>query len=253
MPHIDVNSDLGEGFSPYRMAPDADLMPLVTSANIACGGHAGDPMVMDETVALALTHGVRIGGHVGYSDRAGFGRRALSMSLHEIEAMTIAQLGTLNAVAKNRGARLTHANFHGALGNLSFGDRDVARVLMRAVKAFDPTLKFIGLPDTEAVRAADELGIEVVRSFLADRGYCAPGRPAPRGTNGALIRDADEVRRRVAETLSSGRLKLVTGEVVDIRVDSILVHSDTPAALQLAHAIRAGIEDAGMTPAAFPV
>ncbi len=244
MTTIDVNSDLGEGFGPYRIAPDADLMPLITSANIACGAHAGDPSIMDETVSLAQNNGVRVGAHVGYPDREAFGRRMLKMSLRELELMTITQLGTLGAIAEHRGTKLTHANFHGALGNLSFADADVAKVLIKAMKSFDPTLKFIGLADTEAARVAEEEGIEVVYSFLADRGYCAPGRLAPRGTEGALLHDPEDIRHRVAETLSTGKLKLTTGEAIPVRIDSILVHSDTPNALKIAHAIRQGISEA---------
>ena len=174
MNSIDVNSDLGEGFGPYRIAPDADLMPLITSANIACGAHAGDPLIMDETVSLAQTNKVRVGAHIGYPDRENFGRRMMTMTLKELELMTVTQLGALAAIAAHRGAQLTHANFHGALGNLSFADADVARTLIKAMKSFDPSLKFIGLADTEASRIAEEEGIEVVYSFLADRGYSAP-------------------------------------------------------------------------------
>ncbi|WP_321448934.1 5-oxoprolinase subunit PxpA [uncultured Cohaesibacter sp.] len=244
MKSIDVNSDLGEGFGPYRIAPDADLMPLITSANIACGAHAGDPLIMDETVSLAQTNKVRVGAHIGYPDRENFGRRMMTMTLKELELMTITQLGALAAIAAHRGAQLTHANFHGALGNLSFADADVARTLIKAMKSFDPSLKFIGLADTEASRIAEEESIEVVYSFLADRGYSAPGRLAPRGTVGALLHEPEDIRLRVAETLSSGQLKLTTGEAIPVKIDSILVHSDTPNALKLAHAIRQGIADA---------
>ncbi|WP_319528857.1 5-oxoprolinase subunit PxpA [uncultured Cohaesibacter sp.] len=246
MKSIDVNSDLGEGFGPYRIAPDAELMPLITSANIACGAHAGDPLIMDETVSLAQDNQVRVGAHVGFPDRQNFGRRMMKMTLKELELMTIAQLGTLGALADHRGAKLTHANFHGALGNLSFEDVDVATVLIRAMKAYDPKLKFIGLADTEASRVAEEEGVEVVYSFLADRGYCAPGRLAPRGTEGALLHEPEDIRVRVAETLSSGKLKLTTGQSIPIKIDSILVHSDTPNALRLADAIRQGIADASL-------
>lgn len=245
MRQIDVNSDLGEGFGPYRIAPDAELMPLITSANIACGGHAGDPEVMCETIDLAAENSVRIGAHIGFPDRAGFGRRPMPMTHRELELMTVTQLGALQGVAHLRGRTLTHFNFHGALGNLSFADADVAKTLLRAVKAVDPALTFIGLPDTEATRAAEALGLPVVRSFLADRGYSAPGRLAPRGIEGALIHNPEAVRERVAETLATGMLRLTTGEMVPIEVDSVLVHSDTPSALELAHAIRAGIADSG--------
>lgn len=245
MASIDVNSDLGEGFGPYRIAPDAELMPLITSANVACGAHAGDPMVMAETILLAKKHSVRLGAHIGYPDRAGFGRKPLVMSSSELELTTIAQLGTLQALAEYHGTKLTHFNFHGALGNLTFSDATVASVLFKAVKAFDSSLHYIGLPDTEALRVAEQEGFKTVRSFLADRGYSAPGRLAVRGTPGALISDPAEVKARVRETLASGRLRLTTGESVPLEVDSILVHSDTPTSLALAKAIREGIVEGG--------
>lgn len=251
MPTIDINSDLGEGFGPYHIAEDAALMPRITSANIACGGHAGDPIIMDDTVALAGENGVRIGAHIGYPDRTGFGRRAMTLSIRELELLTVTQLGTLRAIAERRGKMLSHANFHGALGNLSFRDKEAANALLGAMKAFDPNLKFIGLPDTEATRAAEALGIEVVHSFLADRGYTARGRLASRGTEGSVIKDPSAVRRRVADTISSGLLTLVDGRRVPTVVDSVLVHSDTPNALDLAEAIRAGILDAGVTIAPY--
>ncbi|WP_321340677.1 5-oxoprolinase subunit PxpA [Breoghania sp.] len=251
MKSIDVNSDLGEGFGPYSITDDAALMPLVTSANIATGGHAGDPVTMARTLKLAQASGVTVGGHIGYPDIAGFGRRAFKMSLPELELMVISQLGALGAVAAHCGAKLDHANFHGALGNLSFADKDVARTIIGAIKAYDPTLKFIGLPDTEASYEAERQGLTVVWSFLADRGYTAPGRLATRGTPGAVIHEPAAVRERVAEVLTTGRVTTVTGERMEIPVDSILVHSDTAGALELAHAIRGGIEDAGMKIATY--
>ncbi|MEN8831165.1 5-oxoprolinase subunit PxpA [Pacificibacter sp.] len=250
---IDVNSDLGEGFGPYEIAPDETLMPLITSANIACGAHAGDPVVMERTIGFAATHNVRIGGHVGYPDRSGFGRRALSMSLKELELETIAQLGALSAIAEHKGQKLTHANFHGALGNLSFGDADVARTLIAAMKSFDPTLQFVGLPNTEAAIAAEDANIPVIRSFLADRGYVEAGRLAPRGTKGALIKDLKSVEDRVANTLASGKLTLLDGREVPCEFDSVLVHSDTPGSVELAMAIRSGIERAGLSIAGYKV
>jgi UPF0271 protein len=253
MRYIDVNSDLGEGFGPYRIAPDTELMPLITSANIASGGHAGDPQVMCETITSAQTHDVRIGAHIGFPDRAGFGRRPMPMTPRELELMAVTQVGALQGVARLRGAKITHFNFHGALGNLSFADADVARVLLKAVKAIDSRLIFVGLPDTEAIRIAESIGLPVMRSFLADRGYCAAGRLAPRGVEGALIDDPQALQQRVAETLNSGALRLITGEQVPIEVESILVHSDTPRALELAHATRAGIEDSGCKIAAYPM
>lgn len=250
---IDVNSDLGEGFGPYEIAHDDKLFPLVTSANIACGAHAGDPVVMHRAVGFATENKVQIGAHVGYPDRAGFGRRALKMSLKELELEVISQLGALRAIAEHGGHRLTHANFHGALGNLSFTDADVARTLISAMKSFDPTLKFIGLPHTEAAYAAEKAGVEIIRSFLADRGYVEAGKLAPRGTAAAVISNLHVVESRVAETLSSGRLRLLDGREVPCEFDSVLVHSDTLGSVGLAQAIRAGVAKAGFEIAPYPL
>lgn len=252
MRQIDVNADLGEGYGPYRITDDAALLPLLTSVNIAGGRHAGDPTVMAETVQGALAVKARLGCHIGYPDRQGFGRRAMGLTHRELEMEVIAQLGVLSAIAAHHGGALSHANFHGALGNLSFVDADVARTLIGALKAFDPNLQFIGLPDTEASREADRQGLRVVRSFLADRGYSAPGRLAPRGMDGAVIHDPARVRARVTAVLREQSLTSVTGEEIRMPVDSILVHSDTPGAMTLAHAIRAGIEDAGCEISGYP-
>ncbi|WP_412508799.1 LamB/YcsF family protein [Roseovarius sp. SYSU LYC5161] len=252
MRKIDVNADLGEGYGPYRITDDAALLPLVTSVNIAGGGHAGDPMVMAETVQGAIKVKARFGCHIGYPDRQGFGRRPMGLTHRELEMEVISQLGALRAIAVHHGGELTHANFHGALGNLSFADADVARTLIGALKAFDPDLHFIGLPDTEASRAAERQGLRLVRSFLADRGYSGPGRLAARGTEGAVLHDPALVQARVSAVLREERLTTLTGEEIPMPVDSILVHSDTPRALELAHAIRAGIEEAGCRISAYP-
>ncbi|QTK81914.1 5-oxoprolinase subunit PxpA [Agrobacterium tumefaciens] len=245
MKTIDLNSDLGEGFGPYRMADDATLLDIVSSANIACGAHAGDPVIMDRTVRDAMARGVALGGHVGYPDRQGFGRRAMSMTLKELELMTIAQLGALSAIAVHAGGRLTHANFHGALGNLSFVDEDVARTLIGALKGFDPDLHFIGLPHTAAFRQAEIHNVQTVGSFLADRGYKPDGTLMARGMAGAVIHDGDTIKQRVARVLQEGVVEAVDGTVIAMPARSILIHSDTEGAVELAKVIRQAVLDAG--------
>lgn len=247
MPTIDLNSDLGEGFGPYRIADDETLLDMVSSANIACGAHAGDPVVMDSTVREALKRGVRVGAHVGYTDREGFGRRAMSMSLKELECLTIAQLGALAAIAAHAGAHLSHANFHGALGNLSFVDRDVAYTLLSAMKSFDPDLKFVGLPHTEATKAAEEMGLTVVRSFLADRAYTPQGILVPRKQPGSVIHDHRQVGERVTRMLSEGLVEAIDGTLIPMPAESILIHSDTAGAVDLAKTIKAAVLAAGYT------
>jgi len=248
---IDLNSDLGEGFGPYRIADDETLLDIISSANLACGGHAGDPQVMFDTSAAALKRGVIIGAHIGYPDREGFGRRAFQMSNRELELMAIAQLGALSAVAAHAGHKLTHANFHGALGNLSFVNQDVARILIQAIKTFDPNLVFVGLPHTQAFFEAERAGLRVVKSFLADRGYLPNGVLAPRGSDGALIKDAQKVRERLTRVLVEGKVEAVDGSSVEMPIDSVLIHSDTTGAAELANVIRETVLAAGATVRAF--
>ncbi len=251
MSSIDLNSDLGEGFGPYRIADDDAILDIVSSANIACGVHAGDPMIMDKTIREAAKRGVLVGAHIGYPDREGFGRRPMPLSLKELELLTITQLGALSAVASNAGTALSHANFHGALGNLSFVDRDVARTLIGAMKAFDPRLKFVGLPHTEATRAAEEQGIAVVRSFLADRAYTAQGILVSRSQPGSVVKEHRAVAERVRRMLAEGVVEAIDGTLVPMPAESILIHSDTAGAVTLAETIRKAVLEAGFTVKSF--
>ncbi|MBV7483807.1 LamB/YcsF family protein [Bordetella sp. BOR01] len=251
MKTIDINSDLGEGFGDYVMADDAAILELITSANVACGFHAGDFMTMHETAVLAKKNGVSIGAHVGYPDRQGFGRRHIAYTAKELELMTLYQLGALSAIAEHAGTRLTHANFHGALGNLSFVDDQVALAALRAFKAFDPGLKFVALPHTAAYRAAQKLGLDIVASFLADRAYTPDGVLVSRKTAGAVIHDPALVRERVQRVLQEGKVRAIDGTDLDMPADSILVHSDTRGAIEIARTIRQAAEDIGCRIAAF--
>lgn len=242
---IDLNSDLGEGYGAWRMADDPAMLDIVSSANIACGAHAGDPVVMAETLALAAARNVAPGAHVGYPDRAGFGRRPVQMSLRELELHTLTQLGALAALADNAGLCLTHANFHGALGNLSFADADVARVLIRALRSFDRDLAFIGLPHTAAAAEAERQGLRLVRSFLADRAYTPQGLLVARTRPDAVIHDARAIAARVRQVLTRGTVDAIDGTVIPMPAESILIHSDTPGALPLAEIIRDSVTAAG--------
>lgn len=242
---IDINSDMGEGFGPYSIADDAALMAQVSSANVACGYHAGDPVIMDRTVRLAREHGVDLGAHVSFPDRMGFGRRRMDMDLGELEAHVLYQLGALDAFARRAGHRITHLNPHGALGNLASADPAIAAALARATMDFDPEIAFLVLPGSALERAALERGGKVVRLFLADRGYLPNGQLAPRGQPGALVKDEAEVVARVLRVLTERRLTCATGEEIDMPVQSVLVHSDTPGAVSLATRLRQAIAGAG--------
>lgn len=242
---IDINSDLGEGFGPYAIADDAGLMDIITSANLACGYHAGDPVIMDRTISLAKTAGVDVGAHVGYPDRMGFGRRPMSMDLAELEKHVIYQLGALEGLARPYGVTISHMNPHGALGNLACADRAVADALVRATSAFDPDIAYLVLSGTELETAARAAGRRTINLFLADRAYLADGQLAPRAMAGAVIKDHAAATTRILRLLDDGSLVTIDGATIRIEVQSVLVHSDTPGALGMARDIRAAIVAAG--------
>lgn len=244
---IDLNSDLGEGFGPYTMADDAGIMEIITSANLACGYHAGDPVIMDRTIGLAKSAGVDIGAHVGYPDRMGFGRRPMSMDLAELEKHVLYQLGALEGLARPHGGKISHMNPHGALGNLACADRSVANALVRATSAFAPEIAYLVMSGTELEAAARAAGRRTINLFLADRAYLPNGQLAPRARPGAVIRDHETSVSRILRLLDDGTLVTIDGEVIRIEAHSILVHSDTPGALDMARAIRAAIVQAGGT------
>jgi UPF0271 protein len=244
---IDINSDLGEAFGPYVIADDEALMGIITSANVACGYHAGDPVVMDRTIRLAKEHGVDLGAHVGYPDRMGFGRRHMQMDLGELEKHVLYQLGALDGLARPAGHRITHMNPHGALGNLACADRAVAEALVRATAAFDPEIALLVLTGTELEAAAKAAGTPTVNLFLADRAYTADGQLAPRSLPGAVIKDEAEVYARVTRLLREGTVATIDGQVLAVAVQSILVHSDTPHSLTVAQGIRQAITALGGT------
>lgn len=244
---IDINSDMGEGFGPYRIADDEALMTQVSSANVACGYHAGDPVIMDRTIRLAKEHGVDLGAHVSFPDRMGFGRRKMDMALPELECHILYQLGALAGLAGRAGHRITHMNPHGALGNLASADPAIAEAVARATIAFDPEIAFLVLPGSELEKAALSMSGQTIRLFLADRGYTADGQLAPRSLPGAVIHDPDQVVARVLRVIRDGEIDTVDGPVIPMPVQSILVHSDTAGAVDLASRLRAGITKAGGT------
>ncbi|HSV83739.1 MAG TPA: 5-oxoprolinase subunit PxpA [Ramlibacter sp.] len=242
---IDLNADLGEGFGPWRMGEDEALLEVVSSANIACGFHAGDPWIMDRTVRLAGKRGVDIGAHVGFPDRQGFGRRVMQIDVAELASMVVYQLGALAGLARAAGCRMTHMSFHGALGNMAAADAGLADPLLRAVAAFDPQL-IISSSSSQAIeQAAARHGLAVATSFLADRAYDDQGLLVPRKLPDSVIKDEEAVLARVRQLLQAGTVTTYGGNTLPMRARSILVHGDTPGALQLARTIRTEIERAG--------
>jgi 5-oxoprolinase (ATP-hydrolysing) subunit A len=242
---IDLNADLGEGYGAWRMGDDEALLEVLSSANVACGFHAGDPVIMARTVRVAGARGVDIGAHVGFPDRQGFGRRVMQIDADELAAMVTYQLGALAGIARAAGQRMTHMSFHGALGNLAAADAALAAVLVRAVAAFDATLIISSSSSLAIEAAAAENSLRVATTFLADRAYDDQGLLVPRRLPNSVIHDAGEVRARVRQLLADGTVTTYSGRQIALRPRSILVHGDSPGALALARMLRGEIESGG--------
>ena len=242
---IDLNADLGEGFGPWRMGEDEALLDIVSSANVACGFHAGDPVIMDRTVRMAHARGVDVGAHVGFPDLLGFGRRPMQIEPKELVAYVLYQLSALDGMARTAGHRMTHMSFHGALGNMAAADAALAEPLVRAVADFDPTLIVSSSASRAIEDAAARCGLRVRTTFLADRACGDDGLLVPRKLPGAVIHERDAVLARVRQLLEEGIVTSVTGKKIPMRVHSILLHGDTPGAVELARAVRGVVEQAG--------
>ena len=246
---IDLNSDLGESFGPWSMGDDAAMLSVVSSANIACGGHASDPETMFRTLTLARENGVTVGAHPGYADREGFGRRIIPMTPDEIGRMVAAQIGALQAMAALAGTRVAYVKPHGALGNLAAADAKVAEAIVAVVRRIDPGLAILAISGAELEIAAG--GGPVFSEIFADRGYLSSGRLVPRGQPGAMIHDPGEAAGRILGFLESGHMPVVDGAPIPLRAHSICVHGDSPGAVVMAREVRARLEAAGVTIAGF--
>ncbi|QRY31377.1 5-oxoprolinase subunit PxpA [Variovorax sp. PDNC026] len=242
---IDLNADLGEGFGPWRMGEDEALLEIVSSANIACGFHAGDPVIMDRTVRMARQRGVDVGAHVGFPDLMGFGRRQMQIETRELVAYVLYQLSALEGMARTAGHRMTHMSFHGALGNMAAADAALAEPLVRAVADFDPSLTVSTSASRAIEDAAERCGLRVRTTFLADRACGDDGLLVPRKLPGAVIHERDAVLARVRQLLEEGTVTSSSGKKIPMRVHSILLHGDTPGAVDLARAVRGVVEQAG--------
>ena len=247
---IDLNADMGESFGAYRIGADEAVMPNITSANVACGYHGGDPVVMRRTVGLARDAGVAVGAHPGFPDLMGFGRREMRMAPQDVEDMVLYQIGALAAIAKSEGVRLSHVKAHGALYNMAVTDKALAAAIARAAAAFDPALIFFALPGSELARAAIAIGLQVALEGFADRAYEPDGSLTPRSRAGAVIHDVDAVVTRALGMIVDGVVTASDGSKLELRVDTICTHGDTPGAQSLTGALRAGLERAGVTVAA---
>ncbi|MFT4100186.1 MAG: 5-oxoprolinase subunit PxpA [Burkholderiaceae bacterium] len=239
---VDLNADLGEGCD-----TDEALLALVTSANIACGGHAGDAATMLRTVDGALARGVAIGAHPSFVDRAGFGRSEMRLPADEVYATVLAQVGALDAIVRARGGRLAHVKPHGALYNQSARDPALAATIARAVRDFDPTLVLFGLANSESIAAARAAGLRVAEEVFADRGYNADGSLVRRGTPGALIDDERQALDQTLRMVRERSVRALDGTVVPINAQTVCLHGDGAHALAFARRIREGLRAAGIT------
>lgn len=235
---IDLNSDLGESFGPWQMGNDPDMLKVVTSANIACGGHASDPETMFETLRLAKANNVIVGAHPGYNDKEGFGRRVIPMQPVEIGRMVAAQIGSLMAVAALVGVKVAYVKPHGALGNLAARDKDVAKEIVNVVAQIDKKLSILAISGNELEHAARASNVSVYSEIFADRGYLSSGQLVPRGQEGAMIKDADEAADRLLAFMKDGLMPVIDGDPIKLNAHSICVHGDSPTAVSMAQTIR---------------
>lgn len=249
---IDLNSDLGEGFGPWNMGDDATMMDIVTSANIACGFHAGDPDIMRRMAQTAKAKRVAAGAHPGYRDLIGFGRRAMpGVTENEIETLVAYQVGAFQSVCALAGHRMSYVKTHGALGNACNDDDGLADAVARGIAAADPDLTWLIMPGTPTESAADRAGLRSAREIYADRIYSDSFNLAPRSRPGTVIHDVDEACARALEMVTESRLVSETGKVLKVRIDSICVHGDNPNSVEMARRIRNALEAEGWTLAPF--
>ena len=248
---IDLNCDCGEGFGPYALGDDEAMLAIVTSANVACGFHAGDPDIMAATFRLAKSGNVAIGAHPGFDDRAGFGRRPMALSDAEIERLVAYQIGAAQALAALAGHRITHVKPHGALSTIAMTEDGVARAIARASKAVDRDLAFLAVAGTALEHGARAEGLRAVAEIYADRGYTDAGHLAPRSTAGAVLHDARAAAERAVAMVDAGCVIALSGKRIPVAVESICVHGDTPGAVAMARAVRDALETAGVTLSAF--
>lgn len=243
---IDLNADVGEGFGAWSIGEDEALLPLVTSANVACGAHAGDPLVIERTIRLAARHGVAVGAHPGYPDLAGFGRRELAMDAAELEASIVYQVGAVQALARDAGVDLRHVKPHGALYNRSAHDAAVAETIARAVARVSRELILVGLAGSVSVEAARATGLAAAGEAFADRAYEPDGSLRSRSLPGAVLDDPDACARQAVAIVRDGRLEAAGGSTLAIAADTLCVHGDRPGAAARARAVRAALEAAAV-------
>lgn len=235
---IDLNCDLGESFGNYKIGMDEEVIKFISSANIACGFHASDPLVMVKTVSLAKESGVSIGAHPGYPDLVGFGRRNMNVAPEELKAMVQYQIGALNAFCKASGVKMNHVKPHGAMYNMAAKDEKLAIAISAGIAEVDDSLILLGLSGSELLKAANQIGLKCANEVFADRAYEEDGSLVARTKAGAVITNEEEVIERVIKMIKEHKVKAITGKEIEIKPDSICVHGDNPKALNFVKVIR---------------
>lgn len=248
---IDLNADLGESYGRWTLGDDTAMLDLITSANIACGFHAGDPLTLQRTCAAATERGVVIGAQVGYADLVGFGRRFIDVAPDELTADVIYQLGALDAMARVAGAAVRYVKPHGALYNAVVHHDAQARAVVAAVAAYDASLPLLGLPGSVLHRVAQEAGLTTVTEAFADRAYTPEGTLVSRRDDGAVLHDPDEIARRCVRMVAEGRIDAVDGTEIAMTAQSLCIHGDSPGAVEIARQVRTALTDNGIDIVAF--
>lgn len=243
---VDLNSDLGESFGRYKLGLDEEVMNYITSANVATGWHAGDPLVMRKTVRLAKGKGVSVGAHPGYPDLLGFGRRYMKLTPEEARNYILYQIGALYAFTRAEGLELQHVKPHGALYNALVKEEELARAVIEGIADFDRNLIFVTLSGSRPAEIAEEMGVKVAHEVFADRAYNPDGTLVPRSRPRAVIHDKDEIAERVVSMVKDGGVKAINGEWVELKADTICVHGDNPKAVEIARHIREILEREGV-------
>jgi UPF0271 protein len=250
---ININADIGEGYGKYSIGNDAALMPLIGSANVACGMHAGDPTIMVRTVKLALDHGVSIGAHPGFNDIWGFGRRQIRMRPQDLEYLVTYQIGALLALALAQGAKVTHVKPHGALNNMAHGDLDYALAIGRGIKAADRELIYVANAGSQMTLAAQQLGLKVANEAYVDRVYDDNGMMASREREDAVIRDPEQAARQVLDIIQNKALISTSGKRIPAEIHTFCIHGDEPTAVDVMRVVRSRLAEAGVEVVPLPV
>jgi len=250
MKTIDINCDMGESYGAWKMGSDAEVMPYISSANVACGFHGGDPATIRQTVRLAVDHGVAVGAHPSLPDLQGFGRRAMKISPQDMYDLVLYQAGAVEAFARAAGAKLHHVKCHGALYNMAANDEALSEAMARAVRDLGGGVMLYALSNSTMMQVAKRAGIPVLGEVFADRGYADDGTLAPRGKPGAMIEDAAVAAERALAMVEKGYVTSLSGKPIPVSADTLCLHGDQPGAVAFGRAIRQAFKERGVTVAA---